>query len=791
LEELPLTPEIALVLCILAAAVVFLITEWIPMEVTALLSLGAVALTGLVTPVQALAGFSNPAVVTVWAVFILSGGLTRTGVANVIGNFVLRLAGTRETTTIVVIMTTAGVMSAIMNNVAVAALMLPVVMDIARHTGRPPSRLLMPLAYGSLLGGLTTQIGTPPNILVTDALRDAGLKAFTFFDFTPVGLIVMFSGIVFMTFIGRHLLPRRDVARESSTDSKTDWQSQYDLQERLFYIRVPQGSILANKTLVEVRMGSVLGWNVIGITRGDRTLLAPGPSDTLLVGDRLTVEGRIETLNELKNWHQLVVEEGGIDLEKPYSNEIKIGEVILPGNSRYVGSTLNALGFRGRFGLNVLAIRRDEQIKRTSLQDEALQRGDILLLAGTTDKLEVLDSTSGFDQFRYVERSELIDVYHLHERLMVMQVPENSSLVGKSLKESRLGDALGSRVLGILRGQNPIMMPEPNEILQARDRLVVEGRQRDFDNLRGLEALEIERRTDNDLEKLVSGDTGLVEAILSPQTTLEGKTLRQINFREKFGLNVLALWRRGQAHRSNLRDMELRFGDALLLLGPRAKLQLLGREPDIIVLTETAQEELRTDKMKFSILIMVAVLLPVILGWVQIYIAAVVGAAVMVLVGCLDMKEAYRQIEWKAVFLIAGMLPLGTALDQTGAAKLIADAVVALVGPMGPNAVMFGLVALTFLATCFVPTAALVVLMAPIALNTATNMGLSPYGLMMAIAMAASASFMTPVSHPANILVMGPGGYRFMDYFKIGGLLTLVIFGVLMFVLPLFWPLTP
>jgi di/tricarboxylate transporter len=188
---------------------------------------------------------------------------------------------------------------------------------------------------------------------------------------------------------------------------------------------------------------------------------------------------------------------------------------------------------------------------------------------------------------------------------------------------------------------------------------------------------------------------------------------------------------------------------------------------------------------------MVGVLLPVFLGWVQIYIAAVVGAAVMVLVGCLDMKEAYRQIEWKAVFLIAGMLPLGTALDQSGAAKLIAEGVVAVVGPMGPRAVMFGLVALTFLATCFVPTAALVVLMAPIALNTSANMGLSPQGLMMAIAMAASASFMTPVSHPANILVMGPGGYRFTDYLKIGGLMTLVIFGVLMFVLPLFWPLVP
>jgi di/tricarboxylate transporter len=786
-----LTLDIAIVLSLLAVAVVFLVTEWIPMEVTALLSLGAVALIGLVSPVEALSGFSNPAVVTVWAVFILSGGLTRTGVANAIGHFVLRLAGNSESRMIVVIMTTAGVMSAIMNNVAVAALMLPVVMDIARHTARPPSRLLMPLAYGSLLGGLTTQIGTPPNILVSDALRDAGLKSFSFFDFTPVGLVVMFAGIAFMTFIGRHLLPQRDVAKESSADTKVDWQSQYDLQERQFHIRIPSGSILTNKTLDQIRMGSVLGWNVIGITRGDRTTLAPGPTDILLAGDRLTVEGRIETLNELKNWHQLVVEEDGIDLQKPYSDKIKIGEVLLPGNSRYVGSTLNSLGFRGRFGLNVLAIRRNNQVRRTNLQDEKLQRGDMLLVAGTEEHLAELEKTTGFDQFRYVERSELTDVYHLHERLMVMRVPPDSALVEKSLKESRLGDALGSRVLGILRGENPIIMPEPHEILQAEDRLVVEGRQRDFDNLRGLEELEIERRTDTDVQKLVSGDAGLVEAILSPQTTLEGKTLRQINFREKFGLNVLALWRKGRAHRSNLRDMELRFGDALLLLGPRAKLQLLGREPDIIVLTETAQEELRIEKMKFSILIMVAVLLPVILGWVPIYIAAVVGAALMVLFGCLTMEEAYRQIEWKAVFLIAGMLPLGAALDQTGAARLIAEGVVALVGPFGPKAVMFGLIVLTFIATCFVPTAALVVLMAPIALNTAADMGLSPYALLMAVAIAASASFTTPISHPANILVMGPGGYRFTDYLKVGGLLTLVTLVVLMVVLPIFWPLVP
>ena len=786
-----MTPDIALVLSILAVAIVFLITEWIPLEVTALLALGTVALTGLVSPVEALAGFSNPAVITVWAVFILSGGLTRTGVANTIGHFVLRMAGHSETRMIVVIMLTGGVMSAIMNNVAVAALMLPVVMDIARHTGSPPSKLLMPLAYGSLLGGLTTQIGTPPNILVSEALRNEGLRSFTFFDFTPIGLTVMFAGIAFMMLIGRHLLPKRDVAKESSRTKDAGWETQYDLQERLFNIRIPANSMLANKTLAESRMGSALGWNVINITRKDRTLMTPGPSSTLKVGDRLTVEGRIENLKELKNWKQLIIEERGIDIEAPYSTEIKIGEIRLLRNSKYVGKTLNSIGFRGRFGANVLAIRRNGNIKRTHLQDEPLGLGDMLLIAGHHKQLEEFKRMSGFDQFRYVPRSDLIDIYHLHERLMVMQVSPDSVLVGKSLKESRMGDALGSRVLGIMRGNDPILMPEPWEILQADDSLVVEGRMSDFEMLHGLEELEIERRTQPDINTLVSGNIGLLEAILSPHTTLVGKTLRQLNFREKYGLNVLAIWRQGQAYRSNLRDTALRFGDALLVLGPKEKLKMLGREPDFIVLTETAQEELRLEKMKISILIMAGILLPVIIGWVPIYIAAIVGAALMVLFGCLTMDEAYRHIEWKAVFLIAGMLPLGTALDQTGAARLIAEGVVSLVGPYGPRAVMFGLVALTFLATCFVPTAALVVLMAPIVLNTTMDMGLSQHAFMMAIAMAASASFMTPISHPANILVMGPGGYRFLDYFKIGGLLTLVILVIIVGVLPLYWPLIP
>lgn len=786
-----MSPDIFLVFSILIVSVVFLVTEWIPMEVTALLVLGVAALTGLVTPVEALSGFSNPAVVTIWAVFILSGGMTHTGVAEVISNFVTRLGGKGETGMIVVIMTTSGVMSAVMNNVAVAALMLPVVMDIARHTGNPPSRLLMPLAFGCLLGGLTTQIGTPPNILVTDFLRESGFRPFSFFDFTPVGLAVMFAGTAFMALVGRHMLPKRDVARESSRAGEGGWQGRYDIQARLFSVRVPPGSVLINKSLGQTRMGSVLGWNVIGISRKDHDMIGPGPNEVLLAGDLLTVEGRIENLDELKRWRQIEIKEERFDLLNIIPPNMIFCEVLIPDKSSLIGGTLNSVDFRKRFRADVIAINHKGNIKRVNLQDYPLAAGDLLVLACSEETLELVKNSKDFDRFKYVSPSALTKVYHLQERIVVMQITEDSGLAGKSLLESRLSDTLGSHVIGILREGGPVFMPEPREVLRQGDRLLVEGRLSEFEILRGLEELVVDDKAElpDISSKLVSGETGLVEAILAPGTTLEGKTLRQLNFREKFGLTVLALWRRGRAYRTGLRDIEIRFGDALLLLGPHRKLQVLGSEPDFIVLTRTAQEKLRREKMKVSVLIMFGVLFPVLMGWVPIYIAGVMGAALMVLTGCLTMEEAYRQIEWKAVFLIAGMLPLGTALDQTGAARLIAENVVALVGPYGPNAVMLGLIALTFFATCFVPTAALVVLMAPIALSTSANTGLSPYGLMMAISMSSSASFTTPISHPANILMMGPGGYRFLDYVKVGGSLTLVTLAVLMLVLPVFWPL--
>ena len=784
-----MTPQIALALFILATAIFFFVTEWIPLEVVALLVLGAVAITGLVTPAEALSGFSSPAVVTVWAVFILSGGLTRTGMANIIGRNILRLAGRREFLIVTVVMLSAGVMSAFMNNVAVAALMLPVVMDISRQTGHSASRLLMPLAYGTLLGGLTTLIGTPPNILVSEALPDYGLTPFKFFDFTPVGATVMVAGIAFMVLIGRHLLPSRDVTRESSTTGQLDLRDRYELGERMFLMRIPANSVLVGKRLRESRLGSALGFHVMGIIRNGRTQVAPDPSTILNSDDRLIVEGRLDRMAELNHWRQLEVEEHDIQIEKLFSSNTSVVEVGLSPGSTLIGRTLNEIGFHNRFRVNVLGIDREDSRTERDLQDETLEVYDTLLLQGRRDQLESLKNVNDFKYVKPVTVDDLKKIYRLHERLLMVRISEGSTLTGMSLRESRLGDALGMRVLCFFKADETILMPEAEERLSAGDRLLILGKRDDLNVLQGLEQLEIEQEDLPDLNDLESARIGLVEGMLSPQTTLAGKTLRQIHFREKYGLSVLAIWREGKVYRSNIRDMALRFGDALLLYGPRDKLGLLGTEPDFLVLTESAQEPPRFEKAKVSSIIMIAVLLPVILGLIPIFISAVIGAAFMVLFRCLSMEEAYRDVEWKAVFLIAGMLPLGTALDQTGSARFLAEGVVSMIGPYGPRVVLCGLVVLTFAATCFIPTAALVVIMAPIAVSTSNNMGISPYALMMAVAMAASASFMTPISHPANILVMGPGGYRFIDYLKIGLPLSLVVLLVLIFILPFFWPM--
>jgi len=234
--------------------------------------------------------------------------------------------------------------------------------------------------------------------------------------------------------------------------------------------------------------------------------------------------------------------------------------------------------------------------------------------------------------------------------------------------------------------------------------------------------------------------------------------------------------------------MALRFGDALLLYGPRQRFRILGSEPDFLVLTEEAQETPRLNKTPIALLIMALVLLPVIFGFIPIAISAVIGVVLMILTGCLNMEEAYRSVEWKAIFLIAGMLPLGIALEQSGAARFMADLVVSAIGDLGSLTVMAGLFLLAALASQVMPNPAVALLLSPIALNTASDLGISPFPLMMTVAVSSSAAFLSPVGHSANVLVMGAGGYRFSDYIRVGLPLTLVILIVSLLTIPIFWP---
>jgi di/tricarboxylate transporter len=758
-----------------------------------MLVMGVLAVTEIVTPKEALAGFSNPAVVTIWAVFILSGGLTRTGIANILGRQLLKVAGGGESLLVVIIMVIAGGLSAFMNNVAVAALMLPVVMDIARKTNRSPSTLLMPLAYGSLLGGLTTMIGTPPNILVSEALRDNGLEPFTLFDFSPVGIIVMAVGVAFVTLVGTRLLPQRNLAKETA-GSRPDFRSQYRLQEHLFQIRIPKGSALVGKTLAESRLGAALKLNVVGITRKNETLLAPPITEVLQTDDLLIVEGNLDQIQEFNHWGQLLTETEDIGSDALFTQGMQVARLRLQPGGNYENQTLSDIGFRNRFGLNVLAIDRAGRQMDADLKSLPLKADDILVVHGPARQLAELTKDAHFLPPDIIKPVDLARQADLGQRLRELRVPDTSKLIGRTMNESRLGDAVDVQILCIIRRDGTALIPASDDRFEADDRLIVSGRADMISILlmQGLEGMFVEDTTHQpDPSMLEDHQVGLVEVMLSPHSVLSGMTLNKLNFREKYGLTALAIWRKGTAYREDLRDMALHFGDALLLYGPWEKLNLLGREPDFLVLTETAQEVPREEKAKVAIGIMAAVLIPVIMGWLPIYIAVVIGAAFMVLTRCLTMEEAYRYIEWKAVFLIAGMLPLGTALDKTGAARLLAEGVVGALGPFGPHAVLFGLLAITFIGTSIIPTAALVVLMVPIALKTAASLGISPYALMMGIAMAASSSFTSPISHPANVLVMGPGGYRFIDYVKVGLPLTLVILVVLMIALPIFWPLMP
>ncbi len=777
-----------IVFIILGVALLLFFTGWMRMDIVALLVLSTLAFSGIITPHEALAGFSNPAVVTVWAMFILSAALYQTGVARIIGRQVIRLAGPGEARLIALIMLSAGLMSAFMNNVGVVALMLPVVMDMARARNISPSRLLMPLAFGAMLGGLTTLIGTPPNLLISYALEDNELQPFRLFDYTPIGFSALLGGILFMVLVGRHFLPQRDAITETKKQSGIP-SATYDIQARSFMLRVKPSSPLVGKSLAESRLRAGLGLNVVAIIRHGTTMLSPGPETIINSNDKLHVQGNIEALKAMQHWKIILPSEEGMDTRELLRQELHIAEVRMAATSSLPGKRLQDTDFRRRLGINVLAVRREDRVERTMLHELILEPEDILLVQGPRDRLTVLEQEGMITGVEKADTGKLMDLYSLHDLVFIMEVGDDADLFERAIAESQIGSAFGLTAIGTFHENSRLEPYAPGTRVETGDRVLVKGNVRDIPLLQGLKQLELLEEKVPEAQTLESDNIQMAEVILAPRSLLAGKTLREINFRKKYGLTVLAIWREGKAHRTNLHNMPLEFGEALLLYGDREKLELINSEPDFILLTEMAGRPQRTDKALTSALVMLAILLPVLIGIVPLAIAAVAGIILMVLTGCLKMEEAYRAIEWRAVFLIAGMLPLGTAMQHTGAASLMASGVVHSFGYFGPWGIVAGLYLLTSVLTIALHPAALVVIMAPVALEAAASFGISPQTLMMGVSIAAASVFMSPVSHAANLLVMGPGGYSFRDYLKVGVPLTLVVMAIAMLLLPIVWPI--
>jgi di/tricarboxylate transporter len=598
--------ELVLTFAILISAIVLFLSERLPVDLVALLVVVALGFSGVLTSREAFSGLSNSAVVIIIAIFVLAAGPVQTGVTERIGTWLLRLSRGSESRLVVAFMSAGAILSLFMNNIAAASVLLPAASSVSHKSNVRLSRILMPLGFGTLMGGMAT-LFTTTNIVVSGVLRNAGYQGFGVLDFLPVGLPLAVAGVVFMAFAGRHLLPAGSGEREELVRrAEADLLTVYNLEERLFRARIPAGSFLVGRTLSESTLRENYGVTVIAVEHDGRTLYAPSPGTVIQEGDIVLLKGRLDEF------------------------------------------------------------RKKEMVPR----------------------LEILPPAEYF------------------------------------------------------------------------------------------------RRN------LESGGNVVVECMLSPRSRLLGSTLRQVRFRDKYDMQVLAIWRKDRAIRSGLGDRALEFGDSLLMYGPWRGLRLLRSDPDLILLgQELDHPPAMRAKAWLASGIFIATILVAATSSLSVSEVMLAGALSMVLAGIVTMEQVYHAIDWRVVFLVAGMLPLGTAMTKTGATAVIARAIISALGSFGPLVLLLALLILTVLMSQAIKGAAVSAVVAPIAIAAAHDLGLNPRSLAMGVALATSMAFVTPLGHPVNILMMGACGYKFRDFFKVGLPLTLLLFAGTLLLLPLFWPL--
>ena len=621
--------EMWITLGILATAIVLFVTEWLRVDVVAFGVVVTLMLTGILTVEDALAGFSNSAVLSIAALFVVGGATMQTGLAASIGRRILRIGGTNPIRLTFVLMGAVALLSGFLSDTGTVALLLPAAIALANDAKLPPSKLLIPLSYGALLGGALTLIGTTPNLIVAEMLEDNGLTSFGFFSFTPLGLALLTAGIGFMLLVGRKLLPARISAIEGQpVENPEELIDHYRLPGNLYHLRIRRTSEL-------------------------------------------------------------------------------------------IGRTLSECSLRERFRINVIDIQRRREPRLTQV------------LGGSGQELIPMP----------IERFSI--------------------------------------------------QPEKDIVLMLDDILVVQGEMGKITRASNQWNLGVQPINKDEGEMLVTEEIGIAEVLLPPRSRLAGRTVVDIRFGSQYRLNVLGLSRPGINSQPDLKSTPLRFGDILLVQGPWKNILALRRQSrDFVVLgqPEASMGAQRSEKAIFALAILAVMLVLMISNLVSVAAASMLAALLMVLTGCLNMDEAYQSIDWKSVILIAGMLPMSTALTQTGAIEAAADGFTAALGEQGPLAVMAALFLVTSAFTQVLSNTATTVLIAPIGLAAAQTLGIAPQSFLMVVAIAASMAFGSPVASPANTLVMGAGGYTFRDYLKVGLPLILLMMVISLLVLPLLFP---